>query len=793
MNPATSLRLSVAGLVATLLSAVTLAPLVRDYAWVVPVVIVVAVVVGTGAALRQLVRVWPVVALAQLLAFTLTVTALFVRDVAVWGVVPGPEAIGALNQLLQDGLALTREAAAPVPDRSGVVLMLVGGIGLVAVVVDVIAASLGRPAVAGLPLLAVYCVPAAVLPEGLDWQYFVVAAVGFLVLVAADAGDRVRSWGRVLGGTNPENGIAALGGPLSGARRVAAVSLAVAVVLPLVIPGLGERMLTSGNGLGPGKGTGKISVVNPILTLRQNLGARSKEPVIRYRTTVATPEPLRIVSDSEFTGEQWAPATGSISRRQRVQDGLAAPPGLTTAISTQQHETDVQIFNLKETYLPTPYPATRVEIDGDWLYEMGSLNIVGDGESTVGISYRVQHLAVNPTPAQLDAAAAPAASVVATYTKLPGQLPAVIRTTAQRIAGTGTPYQQAVRLQEWFRTGGGFVYDERPSGAGDDSGEDAIVAFLRGKRGYCVQFASAMAVMARTLGIPARVGVGFLPGKQVGAGTYEVSLQDAHAWPELYFEGVGWTRFEPTPAARVANVPSYTLGEEQQPAAAASPSASASAAPSASAELPDVAGRPFDPGADTAVPEPSLGERVPWRVLAVLAGLLLLLGVPKLASIGARRLRWGRARTAIGRAETAWDDLREQLGDLGIGWATSWTPRALQRRLGDDHDLSGSDRAALGRLVTDLESARYAPPTGLHGRDAEDQRRDVDLVVKAVAATCPPSARRRAALFPRSGLTALTRWGRRVDDVAERAGQRAGQRAAELGSEVRRTVGSGKR
>ncbi|WP_275666348.1 transglutaminase-like domain-containing protein, partial [Streptomyces cinnamoneus] len=79
----------------------------------------------------------------------------------------------------------------------------------------------------------------------------------------------------------------------------------------------------------------------------------------------------------------------------------------------------------------------------------------------------------------------------------------------QVTAGSANAYQQAVKLQDWFSTGGGFRYDtEVRSG----SGPDAIARFLEEKRGFCIHFSFSMAAMARTLGIPARVAVGFTPG-----------------------------------------------------------------------------------------------------------------------------------------------------------------------------------------------------------------------------------------------------------------------------------------
>jgi hypothetical protein len=104
-------------------------------------------------------------------------------------------AVDRFRGLIDSAMAITREQRPPVESSQGIVLLVVASIGLVAVAVDLLAASVRQPALAGLPLLAVYCVPAALLPGGLPWYYFVAAAAGFLLLLSADAGDRIRAWG----------------------------------------------------------------------------------------------------------------------------------------------------------------------------------------------------------------------------------------------------------------------------------------------------------------------------------------------------------------------------------------------------------------------------------------------------------------------------------------------------------------------------------------------------------------------------------------------------------------------
>jgi transglutaminase-like putative cysteine protease len=786
----TQARLTVAAAVATLLATLTLVPLLQGGGWFVAVVVVIGVVAGVGAAARQAVRWWPAVVLLQTLGLVLCITWLFARDVAAWGLLPGPDVVRELSDLLQAGFTVTRQEVPPVPAIRGVILITCGGVGLVALFVDLIAASLRRPAIAGLPLLAVYCVPAAVLPGGLSWWYFAVAALGFLLLVGSDSVDRIRSWGRVLGPSTDDRGDRALGGPLAGARRLAVSSVLVAAVVPAFVPGLSDQLLQlHGGGHGNGKG-GSITVINPILTLKDDLAARTNVTVVRYTTTAPHPDPLRIVSDDVFDGSQWSPSTGEIPRDNKVQDGLSSPPGLSQDVPVRQLRSSITVLDLQQTYLPAPYPATKVDINGAWIYDSRTLNIVGDGVTTRNTRYVVDHLAVEPTAEQLQAAAPPPVQVLSTYGKLPATLPRRIAETARAVAGKGSAYSKALALQEWFRSTGGFVYSEQvdPPKGKQASGQDAVLAFLQNKRGYCVQFASAMAVMARTLNIPSRVAVGFLPGHERADHTYEISVKDAHAWPELYFGGIGWVRFEPTPSTRSGAPPAWA-----QPATPEAPTPTTTVtrtvAPSSSRAF---TRRDPRPDATPVATEPPLLNRImasiPWRWLAVLAGLATLGGVPLAVEFLVRRTRWRRATrgTVAVRVEAAWDELREELADLGVTWAAAWTPRALQLRLIADHALPGSAQAALGRLVTDLEHARYAPPDG-EVRDVAALRSDVATVVRAVAgsARISPWVRRRARWLPTSGLRALGGAVRRLNVAVDEAGRKV----SELGADVRQRVG----
>lgn len=752
-------HLPLAAVVATLLTAATLSTLVEGVRWFVEVLVTVGAVAAATAAARRLSR-HPGVALAAgLVAWLLVLTWLYARAEAWWGVLPTVATTGELIAVAAAGADLVATVAPPAPAEAGIRLLVSAGVGAVVLVVDTVAVGLRQPAVAGLPLLAVYLVPAALAPGGLDWYWFVLAGAGYLVLVAADAGERVGRWGRVLDGDG--------GGPAPLAatgRRVGALALAGAVVVPTVVPGLGEALhLGSGTGDGPGQG-GRISVVNPILDLRENLTAPRDDTVLTY-TTTGTPQPLRLVTNDLYDGEQWRPRLEPLPRSDTAAGGLPAPPGLSDEVTAQGQRFRITVQGLESVWLPVPYPTTRVDVMGPWLYD-DTLNVLGDGVSTSpGMSYDAFYLEVTPTPEQLLDAPPPPADVVARWGTPPADLPASVAATAAEVAGDGTPYEQAVRLQQWFRNEGGFRYSLTAPAADSAS---ALADFLAQRAGYCVHFASSMAVMARTLGIPSRVAVGFLPGQRQPDGSYAVSVRDAHAWPELYFAGVGWVRFEPTPSTRTGSLPSW---------AAPPPSVVADRDPT---DLPTSAPPPEQGGASTSAADDAAAAAgtslaqvlaaVPWRAVSGVLLALALAGAPLVTSRVVRRSRWrsaARSPDPGAGPEAAWTTLRESAADLGLDADGPLTPRQLGRRLGEHLDDAG--RQALDAVVAVVERARYARDGGTAG--VATLRRDVRAVERALHAGVGRGVRWRARLLPGSGVahlrTGLVRAGTAAD-AAER-------------------------
>jgi transglutaminase-like putative cysteine protease len=757
-------RLSLYAAFATVLGSLALNPVFASWGWLSPVLGAVVVVALAGIGARRARLPQGLDLLASLVALLLFLTAVYAHNVAVLGIFPGPGALRRLTDVMSGGFSDIRALTAPAPVTTGLSLLTAGGVGLVAVVIDTLSASLRRPAAAGIPLLALFAVPAAILPSGVGWIPFVFSAAGYLALLMADGRERVKRWGRPLLRRRSSGGAAAPViaanaatdlSPLSQAgRRIGGAAIALAVVVPIMIPGLHSgwfsRQLGSGSGDGPGGG-GTVTTINPIVSLKRDLVESDPVDLIRYRTTDPSPDYLRLTTLDQFDGTEWRPTPITTSHKERITKGIPRPDGVRITVK-RSVTSDIQILGLDDFWLPVPMYPTKVSAEGDWRYDPTSGTVVSNSKKTKNLSYTVDSNQVAPSAVVLNAVRplnAQERADMKQFLELPRGVPAVVVEVADQVtAGAKTPYEQALALQEWFRST--FTYDlSVQSGNGDD----ALLSFLADKRGYCEQFASAMALMARILDIPARVDVGFTPGARQKDGTWVVTSRDAHAWPELWFPGMGWLRFEPTPTSDGrAEVPGYAqpgaLQEPQTPSASPTPEPSPSASPSR-----DPRNGLRDPG-DT--PNPSVKAPVKARSFpvksAVGGGLILVvLVLPYTVRLTATRRRWRAALSPSGQAHAAWDTLGEDVRDLGIGW-NGWTdsPRRTAAELLATQRLryDGAAQEALARLTRAEELARYAPTMP----EAADVRADAERVRTALAATVPWQRRLRARVWPTSSV-----------------------------------------
>ncbi|MFI9241292.1 DUF3488 and DUF4129 domain-containing transglutaminase family protein [Streptomyces sp. NPDC053086] len=759
-------RLALCAAAATLMTCCALLPLVAEPIWLFQLVPLLAVQTGVGAAARRVPLGRPLTVAAQALVTLVLLTLVFARQHAIAGLVPGPDTFRYFAELLRQGTDDVSQYAIPAPVTDGIKLMLIGGALLIGLLVDVLAVTLRSAAPAGLPLLALYSVAAGLSDGGAEWLWFVVAAAGYLMLLLAEGRERLAQWGRVFGGVPRAPGALEAGAvaPVRTGRRIGAVALGVALVVPLALPAMHGGLLDAvGTGVGAGNGHGTISTVNPLVSLRDNLNTNDDRLVLSVRTSTDDISDLylRIVSLDDFDGTTWTPAQRHVVG---VPDKLPTPMGLGADIRRGKVRTTVTAADTyAQNWLPMPYPPSDVKVSGRWRYEPVGMTLLGDhGQTTRGETYQVTSLDVQPTAEQLASAPQPPAALRGEYTKVPSSLPKVVARTAREItAGANSHYEEAVKLQDYFAVTGGFQYD---TSVKVGRGPEAIANFLKRKEGFCVHFSFAMAAMARTLGIPARVAVGFAPGTPQADGTIAVNQKDAHAWPELYFEGVGWTRFEPTPTR--GTTPSYTqsdtpgtsLPDEALPSKGASsaPSAAASPSESCAGELRRLQGCGSPSAA--AAPHHDHDGTDGWWWLLVVPGALLVLAVPLSPLLWRRRVRalrlGGHARTAQGAAAhslAAWQELTDSAWDHGIPLDESLTPRKAAARIVRLGQLDPAAGAAVHRVADGVEQVLYAP----RPRPAAGAAEDVHRVIGALRATVSARTRLRALLLPRSSVRVL--------------------------------------
>ncbi|MEW2261347.1 DUF3488 and transglutaminase-like domain-containing protein [Streptomyces sp. NPDC047853] len=734
-------RLALCAWAATLMTACAMLPLVDPATWILQAAFLLAVQSGVGAAARRVPLARPLTVAAQALVTLLLLTLVFARQQALAGLLPGPQAFQRFADLLRQGGDDIARYAIPAPlESDGIRLMLVGGVLVIGLLVDTLAVTFRSAAPAGLPLLALYSVAAGLSEGGTDWLWFLVAAAGYLMLLLAEGRDRLAQWGRVFGGAprtpggEPRGAVA----PVRTGRRIGAFALGIALVVPLALPAMDGGLLDSaGTGAGDGTGGGgTISAVNPLVSLRDSLNVDENRQVLRVDTDsndIANLY-LRIVSLDDFDGTTWKPSKRHITG---VPEGsFPTPVGLGPGIERTETRATISAADwYAQDWLPMPYPPSGVRVAGNWRYEPVGMTLVGDhGQNTRGLTYEVRGLNVQPTAEQLAAAPRPPGALTREYTELPDSLPEVVSRTAREVtADAVNPYEQAVKLQEYFAVNGGFEYDTQVKVG---SGSEAIARFLRDKQGFCVHFSFAMAAMARSLGIPARVAVGFAPGSPQADGSVSVGLRDAHAWPEVYFEGVGWTRFEPTPTR--GSTPSYTLTDTPDSSVPdpALPSRNAETEPSAAPSVSESCSAQDKKleacASESAAAAPVSGGNGPkwYAVLAwVLAGLAVLLAplAPMLWRLRTRSARLG----AHGRGEAdagphtlaVWQELTDTAWDVGILPQESQTPRRAAARIVRLGQLDPAAAASVHRVADAVEQALYAPRPRPTAGLAEDVRR----------------------------------------------------------------------
>ena len=679
---------------------------------------------------------------------------------------PTPFTFASTGQALTQAQASFRTAVPPVAPSPGFLVAAVVGVCMCAFLADWAAFRMRtafEACVPGLGLFVFTSVLGAKSHRGLAVAAFALATLVFLIVQRANLEGGQTAW---FGGRDR----GALPSLLATGALLGAVAVVGALVLSPMVPGAGSKPLLSfKKGGGGGSGTSSRSTVSPLVDIQSRLRQYNNVEVFTVRSE--QPAYWRLTSLDQFDGTIW-----SSNERYASNRGQLTP---STGLSGTELVQEVTVSGLASIWLPAAYRPAAVEGVSGLSYSPGSASLITRKDTSNGLSYKVTSVLPDLDPGQLRRAPPSGAGRselgedYQRYTAVGGPVsPRVRQLAAQLASGSASPYDRALAIQDHFLSGR-FRYSlEVPAG---HSGS-AIDRFLFQNRvGYCEQFAGSYAVLARLMGLPTRVAVGFQPGADQG-GTFSVQDKDAHAWPEVYFEGVGWTAFEPTPGRGNPQAQDYTgvpySPEVQRPEVTAP---TTTAAPPTTTGPDGAASTPVPDEAEANLPEDPVAEddglwsgvlsvlrrAAPlWITLAGVGGLLA--GSAALVA-GERRSRRRRAGgSAEARIHMAWEESLEALAGAGVRARPAETVTELMHRLSAPAGgaaLAGVERgtaahSALVRLGDAVVETAYTgrnAPTALAGAAEADR--------SAVVSACRNSqgrwSRLRADIDPRPALARL--------------------------------------
>jgi len=736
-------------LLATCLGIVPLASLMRESQWLFDAWLALLIVIGPAALMRLR---WRASALQIWVGIVLLVpylTLRFVHQHAIAGFIPGPGTWHDVHELLIRLHHTTASGVAPVHTTNAIRLVLCAILPLIAALIDLIAVVGRRGALAGIPLLVIYTISGAVPRHPVAWPLFIFAAVAFLILLSLDSRDDAQRWGHFVPRTGLVRRRAA--GAISG-QRIAAIAIVLAVLVPAFVQAKSANLLAdafhngkkkdgAGNGLGAG-GTGGI---DPFVTLKGDLQRDAPIDLLtvhvqRLDTGTDNVQPFYARSNvlSTYTGSSWVAASHG-ELKSLLDTGFQSTPGTNYAPVTALFRAEVTVDKLKSD--PPVFVQPRGldgDITSDTRWSSQDQLLIG-GSTHSSEKYNVTFQQPDPTVAELDAAneIEPAMQPWLALPKIDDSVTALV----QRLtANATTQYGKALAIDHYFvdpANNFGYNLHVPPGKTGDP-----LVDFLTNRVGFCQQYAAAMGVMLRLAHVQSRVVLGYAHAAPDNNGDFTVTTNDAHAWVEAYFQGIGWVPFDPTPLTGITDGTKNDLPWAQH-AKINGPSSSNSAGPTVTKPTKENSKSTNAGSSGSSSTNTGISAAVPI-VGGVVVLLILVIATPWLQRAGRRRRRLGQARA--GDADALWSELSDTATDLGYVWSQARSPRQVVDWLGPE---AGSARPQLTALASAVEQARYAPP-GSASLDGSALVADFDRIQAQLNAAREPRQRLRARFLPAS-------------------------------------------
>lgn len=733
-----------------------------------PTLLGMALASGIAIAARRLGAGTVATALASLAALFWYLVVIFQARNSFY-LLPSPDAVAGLGRSISNALRHSAVDYAPVPVRTGYVVLVVVGMWVATSVGEIATFRWRRPLLAALPCIGLFCIQMTV-GTGNGAPVLVIAfLLALLTFWGLESAHRVRSWGRWVPafsgreGKEPESVTGAL------ARRMGAGCVAAAIAAPLIVPALGDGLLVWRNDVGAGGfgGGGASGEINPLVSIAPTL--LDQTDLVLFTVEAERSSYWRLLSLARFDGRDWQRAEGTVV--EPVIDELSFGGQSNAPRESEPLVQTVTFQELESERLPAAINPAEVDLEEDVevTYDTQNQDLVLPDQATEGFSYTVTSNVPELTYEELTKAQVGFPGGV--YLEAPDATSRTIelaedlrvdRVTGERLSDG----QFLIALQEELRTK--FEYSDDPelveATQVDGASANYLDQFLfEVRQGYCQQFATAFALLARLQGIPTRVAVGFLPGnRDVQTDTFTVTGVETHAWPEVYFEGYGWVRFDPTPRVQAA-APGYTrqpLGPQGPGAPPGGTENGIGAATGRQDAIEDRRLAGSNVGAGTrgeraigeigpgAVPENPAWTRA-FNRLAVAVGVLLLAFLAAVPALKRWRIarRYRSARGADQAAAAAFRHFEDEAAELAEPRRPAESAASFAARLGKLRAVPSDDAARLAQIY---EASQYAP-RGV-GRDQARQARVLARKLRAVMWARASWWTRAARLFSPRGL-----------------------------------------
>lgn len=666
----------------------------------------------------------------SVVAVALCISVLFYRPSLAYSFLPTGATLDLVRADFELAKQLFNEQKAPVPVVRSLAVGAALAISLIALLSDVFAFKIGEP---GQALISPIAIVSFVSLLGTQEQQvlsvipLLIAIFAFLLLHAAASRALFSRWVHNKARNQAYIAMVIFGGLL------AAIAVWTGTRYGPQLPGADAQPLIE---LGEeGRRDNKpLEVVSPLVEIQPRLLEQTNATI--FEVTSDRRSYWRISSLDLFDGALWR-SQGQFTKAQGKLD-VTYPADIEQPVSQQRYS----LVALNSVWAPASYLPTRIDIEGDIgiNYEAESSTMIvdtKDADVSNGLNYTITSSVLNIDSQQLDSYANETQkSIDDRYLQLPDDFSDTVRAqSAEIVAGAGNRYRQALALQNFFRLN--FVYDIDVARGHDIT---RIEDFLAARRGYCEQFAGSYAAMARSVGIPTRVAIGFTPG-DVDPGNpnhFIVKGKHAHAWVEVYIDGAGWVAFDPTPGRGMPGAEQYTGNPEQQdsltpppppeepapqqPTPEPPPEEQAAAEPPAAGQLPEPTPTPESPDSDIdSDPEPeeadvetetasrTLNLSILWALLLVLALIAYFVTVPAL-----RRRHDLKAKAELEdnyrlRITRSWTQSVEAIEKQKIASQRDETISEYAQRVAQNIAQIGTEISELAALTTDAAYSHKTP------------------------------------------------------------------------------------